>query len=144
MGVRRGERGQALVELGLALPLLLLTLLGGADLARVFAFSTAVETAARTGAESASIDPDPTLAEVRDLVEGELSGVPGLDPLAATVTLTVHRGDDVDGSCAPVPTLAVPCFATVRVQYTFRPVIAWPGLPASVELDRTRSFRRSQ
>ena len=140
----RRDGGQALVELGLALPILLLTVLGGADLARVFAHATAVETAARAGAEAASIDPDPTLDEATALVEGELSGVPGLDPAAATVTLAVHRGDDVDGSCPDEPTLAEPCFATVRVRYTFRPVIPWPGIPATVELDCTRTFRRSE
>jgi hypothetical protein len=50
----RLERGQALVEFGLVLPLLLVFLLGVADFGRVFADGIALEAAARNSAEAAA------------------------------------------------------------------------------------------
>ncbi len=47
-------RGQALVEFGLVLPLLLILLLGVADFGRVFADGITLEAAARDGAEAAA------------------------------------------------------------------------------------------
>jgi Flp pilus assembly protein TadG len=46
----RGDGGQSLVEIALALPLLLLVLLGLADLGRAFYYTTAIASAAREGA----------------------------------------------------------------------------------------------
>jgi hypothetical protein len=50
----RSERGQGLVEFGLVLPLLLVFLLGVADLGRIFADGIALEAAARNTAEAAA------------------------------------------------------------------------------------------
>jgi len=50
----RSSRGQALVEFGLVLPLLLIFLLGVADFGRVFTAGIAEEAAARNGAEAAA------------------------------------------------------------------------------------------
>lgn len=138
----RRDGGQALVELGLALPILLLTVLGGADLARVYAMHAGVETAARTAAETAALDASPTEAEAAAAARAELEGVPGLDPAAAGVTLVVHGGDGAS-ACAGAPTLASPCFATVRVTYEFRTLVAWPGVPRTVPLESSRTFRRA-
>lgn len=133
------ERGQALVELALALPILLFLLVGGTDLARVFSAQTAVQGAARVGAEAASLD----FASPADLARAELAGSPGLNAATAVITVAVHDGGGVDGTCAGTPTLSDPCFATVRVLYQFRTVIAWPGLPNVIGLDQSRTFRRS-
>lgn len=59
------HRGQALVEFGLTLPLLLVILLGVADLGRVFQAGIVMESAARAAAEAAALEynrdqpPDP-------------------------------------------------------------------------------------
>src|SRR5438874_11267897 len=45
-----GNSGQSLVEVALALPLLLLILIGLADLGRAFYYTTAIASAARQGA----------------------------------------------------------------------------------------------
>jgi len=57
-----GQAGQSLVEVALALPVLLLVLLGLADLGRAFYYTTAVASAARQGAAYAATiaSPDPT------------------------------------------------------------------------------------
>ena len=46
----RGDRGQSIVELALALPILVFLLIGGADLARAFAIQIAVQNGARAAA----------------------------------------------------------------------------------------------
>lgn len=53
-GASRSERGQALVEFGLVLPLLLVILLGVADFGRVFQAGIAEEAAVRNAAEAAA------------------------------------------------------------------------------------------
>ena len=48
-----------MVELALTLPLLVFSVLGGADMARAFALQIAIENSSRAGAESFAIDyPD--------------------------------------------------------------------------------------
>jgi Flp pilus assembly protein TadG len=55
---RRGRsRGQALVEVALVLPVMLLILVGAGDLARVFSTQVSLDTAARAGALEASVHP---------------------------------------------------------------------------------------
>jgi Flp pilus assembly protein TadG len=58
----RGDGGQSLVEIALALPLLLLILVGLADLGRAFYYTTAVASAARQGASyvASTASPDPS------------------------------------------------------------------------------------
>ena len=55
---RPRSRGQAIVELAVILPVLLVLLAAGADLARIFHSQVAIESAARAGALEASRPPD--------------------------------------------------------------------------------------
>jgi hypothetical protein len=70
-GASRSKRGQALVEFGLVLPLLMVLLLGVADFGRIFQAGIAEEAAVRDAAEAAALqynqylqcavgNPDPT------------------------------------------------------------------------------------
>jgi Flp pilus assembly protein TadG len=54
---QRRSRGQAIVELALILPVLLVLLAAGADLARLFHSQVAIESAARAGALEAASNP---------------------------------------------------------------------------------------
>ena len=54
---RRPTRGQALAEFALVTPILLILLLGVADLGRLYASMIAVETAAREAADLGAFDP---------------------------------------------------------------------------------------
>src|SRR6185369_15401132 len=87
------ERGQALVELALALPLLLVTLLGVVDLGRAFVYTGAATNSAREAAMYAAKEPDATLAQVTQRACDESGlGTYGA-PCAAGMTVT----------CAPCP-----------------------------------------
>jgi Flp pilus assembly protein TadG len=70
------ETGQSLVEVALALPILLLVLLGLADLGRAFYYTTAVASAARAGAAyvAAVASPDPAA------LKQKACAATGLDP----------------------------------------------------------------
>lgn len=79
-GRRRGERGQALVEMALILPVLLLLLIGMLEFTRAWSAKQAVTDAAREGARLAVVDNDDVdQADVTTTIATSLSraGIPG-------------------------------------------------------------------
>ena len=129
-----------MVELALTLPVLVFILIGGADLARAFAMQLAVPNGARAGAEAAAIDFSPTTTEAEARARDEMARTPGMDSAAPTVTVTFKQADGTT-NCLTTPTVANPCFATVRVQFTFNAVIPWPLIPNSANFDRQTTMR---
>lgn len=140
MRLLRHEGGQSIVELALALPVMAFLLLGGADMARAFAVQLAVQNGARAGAEAAAIDYSPTVAESQARTVDEMDRTPGMDPNAATVTVTFKKADGTT-DCDNPPTIAEPCFAKVRVQYTFQTITPWPLMRNTFAFDRTTTMR---
>lgn len=135
----REERGQSLVELALTLPILVFTLIGGADLARAYAIQLAVQNGARAGAEAAAVNAAPTETAIRARTRDEMDRTPGMEAASATVTVTYKQ---LDGStCTDPPTPSTPCYATVRVRYTFRTVTPWPLIPNVANFDRSTTMR---
>lgn len=135
--------GQSLVELSLLLPLLVFGLIGGTDMGRGYAVQVAVQNAARAGAEAASLMTAPTQSAAQSVARAELNRTPGVVAANATVTLTVHNGDFVDGSCVvSPPTLIQPCYSSVRVAYRFTTVVPWPLVPNTFNFNTTTSYRR--
>jgi Flp pilus assembly protein TadG len=94
----RDGRGQSLVEVALALPVLLLLVIGIADLGRVAHYGISLSHATRDAAALAAREPKVTEAEVLLRVCNEM----GLEGECANVTLT----RDAEG-------------ATVEAVYTF-------------------------
>jgi Flp pilus assembly protein TadG len=129
MALLLGQRGQALVEVALLLPILVFGLIGGADLARAFAAQLGVQNAARAGAEAYVLGAAATDAAVAAYVRNELGGVPGVTASAATVTVT-HS------------TVSGVAYVTVRVRYTWRTLVAWPLVPNQASLDRSTQMRK--
>ena len=138
----REDVGQSMVELALTLPVLIFCVIGGADLGRALAVQLAVQNGARAGAEAYAIDKTPTRDEAVDAARNEMSRTPSVDKNAPVVTVTEKQADGIT-NCArpPGPTVANPCYVTVRVQYTFRTVVPWPLIPNSANFDRTTQFR---
>lgn len=130
-----------MVEVALLLPLLVFVLIGGADLARAFALQLAVQNGARAGAEAAAIDFSPTATAVRQRARDEMNRTPGMDALAATIDVTFARADASSCPTGIDPTAALPCFATVRVLYTFRTITPWPLIPNVANFDRSTTMR---
>lgn len=147
----RSERGQSIVEVALALPLMAFTLLGGADMARAFAIQLAVQNGARAGAEATALDATPTSTEATTHAQQEMDRTPGMSATSATITVTFTKADGTSActgasstAVAGTSSISTPCYAKVRVQYSFSTLIAWPGLPRTFSFDRTTFFRRYQ
>jgi Flp pilus assembly protein TadG len=141
--IARNERGQSLVEVALLLPILVFLILAGGDLARAFALQLAVQNGARAGAEAAAMDFTPTTTEAENRAKDEMSRTPGMDITdpSLIVTASFKLADGTTDCPSTTPTVAVPCYATVRVQYTFHTVTPWPLVPNSAQFDRTTSMR---
>lgn len=95
--MRRGERGQATVELALVVPVLLLILFGIMEFGRIFSSYLIVTNAAREGARWAAVGADDTA-----IVEQVENAAAGLDLSRLTVTITPAAGGRVSGVQATV------------------------------------------
>ena len=129
-----------MVELALTLPLMVFGLLGGADMARAFALQIAVENGSRAGAESYAIDSTPTNAEAQATTIAEINRTPTANATNANVTVTKAQSDGVT-ACVSPPTVATPCFVSVRVIYPWTTITAWPFVPNGGTFDRTTTIR---
>ncbi len=136
----RDERAQSLVETALMLPIMIFLILAGGDMARGFAIQIAIQNGARAGAEAAAIDFTPTATETEARARDEMGRTPGMDSTAPLVTVTFAQSDGVT-ACVNPPTLARPCFASVRVQMTWRTITAWPLIPNTFNFDRSTTMR---
>ena len=93
MSVRRGagdprdRRGQALVELALILPMLLLLLMGIVDLARAWNIYEVITDAGREGARQAVVESAATESDIKNTIveAGERAAI-GIDPARITLT----------------------------------------------------------
>lgn len=103
---REGERGTAILEMALLLPVLLLVVLGTIDFGRAVYVHNALANAARDGARFASVDPTNTTC-IKTLAERN-SSLANLGNSDVTVT----RGGSLD--------LGQP--VTVAVQSTYQPL----------------------
>ena len=136
----RRDGGQSVVELALTLPLLVFALMGGADMARAFALQIAVENGSRAGAESYAIDSTPTNAEAQAAAIAEINRTPTANASNSNVTVIKAQGDGVT-ACVSPPTVAIPCYVSVRIQYPWSTIVAWPLVPNGGTFDRTTSVR---
>jgi Flp pilus assembly protein TadG len=136
----REQIGQSLVEMALALPIFAFLLIGGTDLARAFAVQMAVQNGARAGAEATVLDFTPTVAKTVSQTQQEMNRTPGMDASLATISVSRKQQDGIT-ACIQSPDPTTPCFVTVRVQYTFRTIIAWPMIQSVFNMDRSTTMR---
>jgi len=134
------DHGQSMIETALMLPIMVFLVLAGGDMARGFAIQIAIQNGARAGAEAAAIDYTPTAAEAIARSRDEMSRTPGMDSAAPAVTATFKQADGTT-DCVSPPTLANPCFATIRVTWTWRTITAWPLIPNTFNFDRSTTMR---
>lgn len=91
---RRPDSGQAAVELALALPLVVLAVLGVIQVLAVAADQLTIELAAREAARAASVSPDPAAAAARAAAAAAgsftVATSTGVDRVTVTVTSVNH------------------------------------------------------
>ena len=169
---RRPNSGQSVAEFALVLPVLLLMLVGIADLGRLYNSAVAVESAAREAADYGSfvatnwtpVNIPVTVDEMRlractAVAGSHLQDYETTDPGGNTTctnpsfTCTlVHGAASADCAasggfaggvdCAD-PLTEPACTVHVRMTYRFRLLLAIPPFPATIDLNRDSSFRIS-
>lgn len=128
---RRGERGQALVETALVTPLLVVLLVGAADLARVTQASIEVSNAARAGsqygAQNGFTAQDTT--GIATAAQNEVSDL----TLTTTSSYACVCSDGSSSTCQNTDCASshIEETLTVSTQATVTPTIHLPLLPSS-------------
>lgn len=135
---RDDETGQALVELAFTLPLLVLLLLGAAELGRVAYAAIEVSNAARAGVQYAAMNGG-AYTDTTGIANAAASDAGNLSSLTTTASYTCicSNGSAPTASCAT----AGICYSshvittvTVQTQTTFDPLIHLPGLSNTFKL----------
>lgn len=146
MSTLRSERGAALVELALAVPMLIIVLIGIADFARVFYHAAGLTNAARAGAQYGAQSVVWSAASTQAAAE---SASPTTQPYTvSTPARTCGCMDDAganfaavacSASCASGRHMAV--FVTVSASKTFSSVMTFGTFPPPVNLVRGVTMR---
>jgi Flp pilus assembly protein TadG len=148
-----GETGNALVELAVCLPLLVLTLIGTADFARVFYTSIELTNAARAGAQYGASSPghSSNLGVMKSTAEAAVN----IAGVLATPGRLCQCADDAGAFSATTPAndctsaVATVCTGgthrvmtvTVTTTKTFTTLVNFVGIPASLALVRSATLR---
>src|SRR5437867_1351506 len=138
------EEGQAIVELGVLLPLLALMLLGTIDFARVFYTAMTVTHAARAGVQYGAQSNDAS-QDTAGMEQAARDAAQDLDSNSLTVTAESYcqcanktKVDCVTGVC---PEGSPPIYITVTAQTTFQTLVNYPGIPHTINVNRTATMR---
>jgi hypothetical protein len=140
--LRRSERGTAILELAIAIPVLVLLAIGVADFGRMFFTGIAVANAARAAAEygAASVDNSGDTARINQAGRDDAADLGG-------VTVTSSRfcrcpnGSEPDcasGTCVGYP---MEVFVKAYAQKTVSLILRYPGFPASMTFRDSATFR---
>ena len=129
----RDGRGQAVVELALVLPVLLLLVVGIFEFAQAWRSHQVITNAAREGARAAAVD-NPAIGRdsVEAVVRNALAGS-SLDPQTARIQLQGVNGD-----------WGTPVRVEIRYPYSFtflRPFMDWTGGGESITLSTAAVMR---
>ena len=119
----RGAPGQAAIEFALVASMMVLLLVGGIDLARVFYYEVVITAAASEGARAASAGaPDNSSTAGTTTVVGvktvAVDSAPSGTITTSNVTVTPAQATRKAEACAPSTCV----WTTVTVTYTFTPV----------------------
>jgi Flp pilus assembly protein TadG len=144
---RATQAGQALLEVALVTPLLLLLAVGIIEIGRYAYYSILVADAARAGAQygAQNLATAADSAGIRAAAENDGQN---LAPLNVTVQQECGcTGSSIGGAC-PATTCASPNHALVYVKVTvsgkFNSLFKYPGIPSSITCDSTELMRVAQ
>lgn len=138
----RADAGNALVELAIVAPLLMLLLLGASDFGRVFYTAISVTGAAHAGAQYGAQSPAKT-EDAAGMVQTAVNSAPGMGitATASRVCRCVTGPDTVACDTTTPSCLPLRGYATVTATRTFTTIVNYPGIPNSVTIARTAEIR---
>jgi hypothetical protein len=141
VAVRPSERGGAIMEFAVLLPLLLLVACGMADFGRAAFAAIEVESAAQAGAAYGSVSK--TAAAEADKIESAVLADLGGDAVAKVESeryCECPDGEAID--CDSVCSADQPyTLVRVSVTMTFETLLDYPGLPATMPIAREAHMR---
>jgi len=137
------EKGSALIETALLIPLFLLLFMGVADYGRVFYTADIVVHAADVGAKFGAISTT-NAADITGMQSAATNAATSIGGLTATATsfCTCGAGGSTvscGSSCSGYGTPAM--YVQVKTQATFKSLAAFPGLPHTIPLAATSTLR---
>jgi Flp pilus assembly protein TadG len=129
-------RGQSALELGIAVPVLALILLGAADFGRVFFVGIAVNNAARAGAQygSQSLIAAANAAGMQTAATTDGSNIPSLTATASQCTCETPRGSVAACPDSYCDANATATFVEVDTSAPFSTLVNYPGIPHTMTL----------
>jgi Flp pilus assembly protein TadG len=138
------ERGSAILEAGLMLPVLLLMTCGAMDFARVFFAGIVVESAARAGAQVASFDPGKSTTEAETAAQTDASnqGITGVSVSSRNFCGCVDSMTEVSCTTATCSGATPDGYTEVTATYTFNPIVPYPGIPQNIVITGKACFRK--
>ena len=122
---RRMQRGNAMLEMGLATPVLILMLSGVIDFGRAFYFTDAAVSAARAGAQY-GIESPANFGNYPGMRQAALNDAQGISNLTAVATSYCQ---DSGGATALCTAAGIKGYVQVKTAITYNLMIPWPGLP---------------
>ena len=147
--LRAAADGNAIVELAVLLPLLMLVLLGGIDFGRIFYTALSVTHAVRAGVQygAQGVGKASDYTGMRNAAVAAATDISSFTaPIAGrvcrcstdTATMTCPSNAP-SGNCLAVCTVQV--YVCTQGQRTFQTIAPWPGIPSTVTVTRTAWMR---
>lgn len=131
-GRRRRSSGSVAIELSLAIPLLLIILLGTADFGRIFHDSIAVSNASRVGVQYAMSSAS-RQSDTAGMVTAALDDLPNRTGATAAARTYCTCSNGSEQSCSTTCT-SKRLYIEVTVTKTFQTLVQYPGIPSSTNL----------
>lgn len=139
--LRKRQRGGALIEFTLLLPVLLLLALGTGDFARVFYYGIVTENAARAGAQYALRNNYTNITGIENAAVQDSGPLPDFTSANVTQAACFLRCPGSSAQMTCTATNLASCgaeqayvYIDVQTQYTFNTLVNWPGIPSSTPL----------
>ncbi|GAC1425360.1 MAG: hypothetical protein NVSMB5_19650 [Candidatus Velthaea sp.] len=140
----RFESGQALAEIALITPLLLLLLIGSIEYGRYMHFGIMIGNAARAGVQYGSQNAA-TAADVAGMQTAALVDAENLSGVTATASSYCKCADGTTSTCA-----VTDCSASHRLTYvqvltagTFTSILSYPGIAGSLAINAQATMQVS-
>lgn len=138
------DRASSLIECALLLPVLILILLGSADIGRAWYINLELSAAAEAGALYGVQNP----ADVSGMQAAAILDAPDLSALSSTASYGTECSDgtSVTSATLPVPTCSVNAVTYVEVATTtqYKPYLTYPGMGSVWTLAGKAHMRTTQ
>jgi Flp pilus assembly protein TadG len=146
--LRADDRGGSLLEIAFLMPVLLMMLVGAAEMGRVAYYAIEVNSAARAGAEYAAQN-HATAANTTNIVLAASTDAANVGALTTTATTSCTCTSGTTITCSNAGTTCtsparIEEFVQVSTSATISPIFHYPGLPLSYSLSGHATMRVEQ